>query len=104
MPDGSITVFLVAAPGTETRSLADSLGTCSKLAIATLGSGSLAHLVRSVPGGRFVFVANSQDEGVPDALDRLVPRVWCRVDRDRLLADPRTELQKLCEFLGIDYD
>ena len=104
MTDARVTVFIVAAPGTETRSLADSLSASSNLTIATAGSGSLTSLANTVPGGRFVFLAGSEDEPPLDELDQLGPEAWCRVDRDRLIADPRSELQRVCGFLGIAYD
>ena len=104
MPDARVTVFIVAAPGTESRSLTDSLSASSDLTIATVGSGSLTSLANSVPGGRFVFLADSEHEPPLDELDQLGPEGWCRVDRDRLIADPRSELQRVCGFLGIAYD
>jgi uncharacterized protein (TIGR03032 family) len=104
VPDARITVFIVAAPGTETRSLADSLSASSNLTVATVGRGSLTSLANSVPGGRVVFLASSDHETAPDELDRLRPEGWCRVDRDRLIADPRSELQRVCGFLGVAYD
>jgi uncharacterized protein (TIGR03032 family) len=104
VPGASITVFIVAAPHTETRSLADSLSASSDLTIATVGSGSLTSLANSVPGARFVFLAGSAHEPPLDELDQLGPERWCRADRDRLIADPRSELQRLCDFLGIAYD
>lgn len=104
MTDAAITVFIVASPGTEAQSLADSLSASSTLTIATIGSGSLASLANAVPGGRFVFLAASENEPTVDELDLLGPEEWCRVDRDRLIADPRSQLQRLCGFLGIAYD
>ena len=104
MADARITVFIVAAPGTETQSLADSLSASGTLTVATVGGGSLTSLTHSVAGGRFVFLAGSEHEQLPDGLDQLGPDQWCRVDRDRLIADPRSELQRLCGFLGIAYD
>ncbi len=85
----AITVFIVASPGTETRSLADSLSASSNLTIATVGSGSLAALANAVSGGRFVFLAGHEDEPSPEELAPLGPERGCRVERERLLADPR---------------
>jgi hypothetical protein len=78
VPEAPITVFIVAAPGTESGSLADSLGASSDLTIATVGSGSLGSLAESVSGGRFVFVAGSWDEPLPVGLGELGPESWCR--------------------------
>lgn len=102
--DAATAVFIVASPGTETRSLADSLGASLNLTVATVGTGSLASLAHAVPGGRFVFLAGWEDERAPEELGSLGSEEWCRVDRDRLIADPRSELRRLCGFLGIAYD
>jgi hypothetical protein len=64
VPDGRVTVFIVAAPGTETRSLADSLSASSHLTVATVGSGSLTSLANSVSGGRFVFLAGIENSTI----------------------------------------
>lgn len=51
-----------------------------------------------------MFLAGSEDDRPLEELVRLRPQRCCRVDRDRLIADPRSELERLCEFLGIPYD
>ena len=72
------------------------------------------------PDARFVLVQRDLEaclrEGVDpgawqDAAARLVadlealaPERWCVVGRERLLADPRDELRRLCGFLGLTYD
>ena len=104
MADARVTVFIVAAPGTETGSLADSLSASSSLTVATVGGGSLTALAGSAPGAQFVFLAQNGHEPPLDGLDRIGQDAWCRVDRDRLIADPRSELRRLCGFLGVAYD
>jgi uncharacterized protein (TIGR03032 family) len=110
VPSAQIPIFLVATPGTETDFLAQSLSTDPAVAIATVaadetgGEGSVALLATSVPDGRFVFLAAQATELVPTELGALPPERWRRVDLQALLADPRTELQRLCSFAGIEYD
>jgi uncharacterized protein (TIGR03032 family) len=102
-----IPIFLAATPGTETRTLAESLSTGREVAVATLiiDEGRSAHiLAETFSGARFVFLAGSEDEPTPGDIAELSPERWCRVDRDRLLAHPRAELQRLCRFVEIDYD
>jgi hypothetical protein len=49
---------------------------------------------------RFVFLAADPAEAVPADVDALGPERWCRVDRDALLADPRTEMRRVCDLPG----
>ncbi len=104
-----VPIFLVAAPGTEADVLAQSLRADPGVVVATLvadgtGEGSVTHLAQSVSGARFVFLAADPREPVPPTVGELPTERWYRLDRDRLLADPRGELQKLCQFAGIGYD
>jgi uncharacterized protein (TIGR03032 family) len=105
-----IPVFLVAAQGTETGFLLQSLSTDGGVAIATLvadaarGERSVSFLANSVQDARFVFLA--ADPGEPDPVDlvELAAERWRRVECGSLLAEPRAELERLCAFVGIDYD
>jgi uncharacterized protein (TIGR03032 family) len=65
---------------------------------------SLTLLAESLPNARFVFVAGTDKERTPAQFDRLAAERWRRIERDRLLADPRGELRELCAFLGVAYD
>ena len=107
----SVPVFVAASPQTEAEFLIESLGASSRVAAAKLstsladrGSDSVRLLAASVPEARFVFVAGTEREETPAEFQRLSDERWRRVDRERLLADPRGELQQLCGFLGISYD
>jgi uncharacterized protein (TIGR03032 family) len=41
---------------------------------------------------------------VLDDLEKLPPERWCVTDYSLLLDEPRAELQRLCGFLGLEYD
>ena len=103
-------MFIVAARGTETRFLVDSLSIDPKVAVATLvadgqrGENSAAFLAGSVPGARFVFLAADSGEPDPPELKEVPEESRHRVERSRLVEDPSGELQRLCAFAGIDYD
>ena len=72
---------------------------------AVPGAGEhVAFLAAAFPDARFVLVAHDRAETGPPELAGLHPKRVVRVDRDRLLADPRAELQRLCAFAGITYD
>jgi uncharacterized protein (TIGR03032 family) len=102
-------VFVATAPGTEAEFLVESLGSDPHVAAATVraggdGDAALTFLADSAPAARFLFVAGDEREATPAELERLTADRWRRVDRERLLADPRGELQQLCSFLEITYD
>ena len=102
-------MFVAVSAGTEAGFLVDSLGSDARVTAATLrlrqdGDRSLSLLADTVPDARLVYVAGAEREPTPGELADLAPERWRRVDRDRLLADPRGELQQLCAFLGITYD
>jgi uncharacterized protein (TIGR03032 family) len=105
-----VPIFLVCTPTTDGEFLARSLRAAGDATIATLtadGSGqerSIVHLADSIPGARFVFLAEDERAPVPPGLLELTADSWHRVERERLLADPRAELQRLCAFAGIAYD
>jgi uncharacterized protein (TIGR03032 family) len=105
-----IPVLIVAAPGTETEFLVRSLSTDGGIAIATLVAGSdrdgraVAFFADPLAQARLLFVAASRQEPTPADLTTLPSERWCRVERDRLLADPGAELHRLCAFIGIEYD
>jgi len=105
-----IPLFIVAAAGTETGFLVHSLSADGGLAIATLVAGrggdgrSMPFLADALVEARFLFVAGSSQEPAPSDLTALTSERWCRVEHDRLLADPRAELERLCAFIGIAYD
>ncbi len=111
MPASSrVTVFLVAASGTDTGWLTDSLAGAAGAAIATVvagdgrGPGPVESLADTLADARFVFVAADEAEATPREIIALAPERWRRIDRPRVLADPRAELRHLCEFAGIAYD
>jgi uncharacterized protein (TIGR03032 family) len=105
-----IPVFVVAARGTETRFLIESLSTNGGVAMATLladgaaAEQSVALLAGSVPDARFVFLAAHPAEQDPGDLAELASERWWRLELPRLLAEPRVELRRLCAFVGIAYD
>ncbi len=102
---GPLPVFIVGAPGTDTRFLADALGGEDTAAVASVGAGgSVSYLAQSVPEARFVFLAREKGEASPAELDALDGRRWCRVERQELLGNPGPELQRVCEHLGLTYD
>jgi uncharacterized protein (TIGR03032 family) len=39
-----------------------------------------------------------------DDLEQLDPEQWCVTSYDRLLADPESEMARLCEFCGVEWD
>jgi uncharacterized protein (TIGR03032 family) len=110
VPNDAIPVFVAGAPGTDTRFLTDALSGAAGLAVASVvaadrgAASSIPTLAQSVPAARFVFLADRKSEPIPAGLSELAPARWCRVETERLLTEPRAELQRLCEFLGVVYD
>ena len=110
MAASPVPVFVAASPQTEAEFLIESLGSSPRVAAAKLSSSSdrrgdsVTFLAATVPDARFVFVAGTEREATPSEFRGLSDELWRRVERDRLLADPRGELQRLCGFLGISYD
>jgi uncharacterized protein (TIGR03032 family) len=78
------------------------------------GTGSvipLAAALRDVPrlaaggeGARFVLLAGGAEELTPPEFAAIGADRWVRVDLPSLLADPRGELERLCELAEIEYD
>jgi uncharacterized protein (TIGR03032 family) len=106
-------VFLLASPGDTPDLLMQALSAAEPPAAAVplvalagsdAGSGSVAMLAGAFPDARFVFLAGGEEEGAPAELAELAPERWCRIDRPRLLADPRSELERVCAFAGRPYD
>ncbi len=102
---GRLPVFVVGAPGTDTRFLADAMGAEEHAAVASLpAGGSVSYLAESVPEARFVFLASDGGEANPPELEALAGARWCRVERQELLANPGPELQRVCAQVGLVYD
>jgi uncharacterized protein (TIGR03032 family) len=105
-------VFLLGAPDSGVEALERSLtiiDTPGEPAVVTLGGeggsrGSVGLLAEAMPEARFVFLATAETDHAPPELAALDANRWCRVERSRLLADPRSELRRVCEFAGIVYD
>jgi uncharacterized protein (TIGR03032 family) len=104
---GPLPIFVAGSPGTDTRFLADALGGDRDAAVASVlagEGGSVRHLAESVPAARFVFLARDGGEPNPPELEGLDAARWVRAELDALLAEPRAELGRVCEFTGIAYD
>jgi uncharacterized protein (TIGR03032 family) len=99
-------VFIAATAGSDTAVLTEALGSDPGVAVAavTAGGSSSERLADAMPEARFVFLADQESDLDLPELRALPPERWRRVVRARLIADPRGELQQLCEFLGITYD
>ncbi len=75
-------------------------------------AGRVPFLAALFEGARFVYVAGAPDgdgwagvtQRLLDDLETLPPERWCVVEDAALLGDPRTELRRLCAFLGLRYD
>jgi uncharacterized protein (TIGR03032 family) len=105
----TVPAFVVSAPTTAAEFLIEALSLDRSVAVAGLAGGEGEHnpisfLADAVPAARFVFLAGTVEEPVPTDLTGLGPDRWCRVERGRLLADPRGEFRRVCEFIGITYD
>lgn len=61
-------------------------------------------MAEAMADARFVFLAAGADEPTPEELAELVPERWCRIERARLLSDPREELRRVCALAGIAFD
>jgi uncharacterized protein (TIGR03032 family) len=73
--------------------------------IITLGdSAGLEALVERVGAVKVILVAANEEDPDPPELTTIEEASRLRVQRDRLLADPRRELGRVCEFIGIRYD
>ena len=109
-PRELIPLFVVTAPGTDAGFLIESLRSGTDAPVASLVAGrgdanpSVTTLAESVPGARFAFVAAHAEEPMPAELGLLASERRYRAERERLLAEPRRELERLCAFAGIDYD
>jgi hypothetical protein len=64
---------------------------------------AVPRLAEAFPDARFVLVA-PDGATAPDGLAAVDAERVMRADADRLLLDPRTELQRVCGFAGIAYD
>lgn len=99
------TVFVVAGPQTDTGVLMHSgVGTASISISAEGEAASVPALAEAQPEAQFVFLASGKDQPVPLELVGLASERWLRIDRPRLLEDPRAEIRRVCEFAGIAYD
>ncbi|MCW2966990.1 MAG: repeat-containing protein [Solirubrobacteraceae bacterium] len=67
-------------------------------------SRALPELAAAFADARFVLVARDDSQALPEAVAGVAPERRHQVDGDRLLADPRAELQHLCAFAGVAYD
>lgn len=92
--DASTPVFVVGPGG---RLLVEALEHALDAWATLVPPRSVPELAQRFGEARFVVADGEDPEGV--AAER-----WTRLDRDRLLADPRSELQRICAFLGIAYD
>jgi hypothetical protein len=99
--DRQIPVFVVAGPGVNSALLTESLSADPKVAVGALAAGSILYLAETMPGARFVSLVEGEGEADPPEIGGLGAERWRRVERSRLIADPRGELQRLCEFIGI---
>ena len=66
--------------------------------------GNVGLLATTFPAARFVLVGRTGEEPVAPHLAALPPERVMRVEPDRVFADPRTELRRLCTFAGVTYD
>lgn len=99
-----IPVFVTARPGIDSGLLTESLCADPHVAVAALPAGSVPCLAEEMPAARFVLLVDGESDPAPPELSGLRADRWRRVERGRLLADPRGELRQLAEFLGIAYD
>lgn len=105
-------VFILAGSGSTPDLLMETLTAGERTAgvrLVALGAGtgasdSVEMLAGAFPDARFVFLAAGEEESIPADLAALAPERWCRIDRPALLADPRSELRRVCAFAGIAYD
>jgi uncharacterized protein (TIGR03032 family) len=116
-------IVVVGPPGADAALVAAALGRAVDAGpvLAEPGAaGQISALAAERPGARFVLVRRDLEaclrQGVPPArwrqetarllgaLQALGPERWCVVGYERLLADPRGELRRLCAFLDITYD
>jgi uncharacterized protein (TIGR03032 family) len=101
-------ILLLAAPGTSPQLLAEALrGAGEPVAerLVVLAPGESPDLLGQIlDTARIVFLAGTKEQPQPPLLDTLDPTRATRVNLDRLLSDPRHELERVCEFLDIPYD
>ena len=64
---------------------------------------AVPQLAAAFPDARFV-VVGADGAAAPEGLAAVAPKRVLRADADRLLLDPRAELQRICTFAGIAYD
>ncbi|MBX5442019.1 MAG: TIGR03032 family protein [Solirubrobacteraceae bacterium] len=123
MPGAAAVIVVVGPPGARPEVVAEALEAAVDAGPLLAGpehAARVGELAAERPDARFVLVRRDLEaclrEGVaPDAwheaaaallaaLEALAPERWCVVGRERLLADPRAELRRLCGFLGLTYD
>jgi uncharacterized protein (TIGR03032 family) len=113
VPDGraAAPIVLIASAAADAAPLARSLrgdagedSTVLAVTVADDGSVPAALLDSGIEGARFVFLARDERDPTPPDVAAIDPARWHRVERARLLADPRGELMRVCEFTGIAYD
>jgi uncharacterized protein (TIGR03032 family) len=93
-----------ASPGLLAESLRGAGEAVSQRIITLATSDGLETLMASVGQVRLVLFAAGDDDPDPPELDSLTESSRLRVQRDRLMANSREELQRVCEFFGIRYD
>jgi uncharacterized protein (TIGR03032 family) len=105
-PASPIPLFVVTAPGTDDAPLVQSLRGAGGVVVASVAADkeSIAALAESTADTRFAFLASGAGEETPAALTEIAGERWCRIERDALLSDPRGQVQRLCAFVGIEYD
>jgi uncharacterized protein (TIGR03032 family) len=87
----------------EGRPLEDADGSLVPVAGGPLVASSVGFLAAAFADARFVLVAGGPEASDAD-VDGLARERLIATDFDALLADPRTELRRLCEVLDIRYD
>ena len=93
-----------AAAGLLAASLGGGGEEVSRRLIVLAGAEGLGLLAGELSDARLVFVAEDESTEEPPELGALDPDRRLRVAVDRLLAEPRAELGRVCEFAGIRYD
>jgi uncharacterized protein (TIGR03032 family) len=87
----------------EGRNAADADGPVLAVVGGNAPPGRVPALLEAFPGARFVLM-DAELQALGDDLAGLEPERRLHIDRDRLLFDPRAELQRVCSFLEISYD
>jgi uncharacterized protein (TIGR03032 family) len=98
-------VFVVARDSAGPTMLTDSgLATATIPVLPDGRAPAVIEMADTQPEARFLFLAGTASEPVPPAVTTLESERWLQIDRPTLLADPRGEMRRVCEFLGMAYD